>query len=139
MLIKNRQAVNAKRGLENLEIYKLSERLEVFIYKVTEKFPKDEKYRSVDQLRRSSSSSTDNIAESYNRYSFGDKINRMYIARGEAGETKAGIRKAFKKGFVSEKITNFVDAKYTELIKGINGYIRYLKRMEEEKKNNYKN
>jgi len=120
--------------LENLEIYKLAERLEIFIHRVTEKFPKDEKYRSVDQLRRSSSSTTDNISESYHRYSYGDKINRMYIARGEAGETKAGIRKAFKKGFVSKKITTFVDEKYTELIKGINGYIAYLKRMEKEKK-----
>jgi len=119
-----------------LEIYKLAERLEIFIHKVTEKFPKDEKYRSVDQLRRSSSSTTDNISESYNRYSYGDKINRMYIARGEAGETKAGARKAFKKKFVSEKIANFIDDKYTELLKGINGYIAYLKRMEREKKVN---
>ncbi|MFH1822699.1 MAG: four helix bundle protein [Patescibacteria group bacterium] len=124
----------SKGGLENLEIYKLAERLEVFIHRVTEKFPKDEKYRSVDQLRRSSSSTTDNISESYNRYSYKDKINRMYIARGEAGETKAGIKKAFKKGFVSEKIANFVDEKYTELIKGINGYISYLKKMDEKKK-----
>jgi len=123
-----------KGGLENLEIYKLAERLEIFIHRVTEKFPKDEKYRSVDQLRRSFSSTTDNISESYHRYSYGDKINRMYIARGEAGETKAGIRKAFKKGFVSKKIATFVDEKYTELIKGINGYIAYLKRMEKEKK-----
>ena len=123
-----------KGGLENLEIYKLAERLEIFIHRVTEKFPKDEKYRSVDQLRRSSSSTTDNISESYHRYSYGDKINRMYIARGEAGETKAGIRKAFKKGCLSKKIATFVDEKYTELIKGINGYIAYLKRMEKEKK-----
>jgi len=28
-----------KGGLENLEIYKLAERLEVFIHKVTDKFP----------------------------------------------------------------------------------------------------
>ncbi len=52
-----------------MEIYKLAERLEIFIYKATAKFPQDEKYRSVDQLRRSSSSVTDNISESYNRYS----------------------------------------------------------------------
>lgn len=120
-------------GLENLEIYKLAERLEIFIHKVTEKFPKDEKFRSVDQLRRSSSSVTDNISESYHRFSYKDKINRMYIARGEAGETKSGIRKAFKKGFVSEKISDFVDEKYIELMKGINGYIAYLKKMEKEK------
>lgn len=122
-----------KGGLDGLKIYKLAERLEIFIYKVTEKFPKDERFRSVDQLRRSSSAVSDNISESYNRYSYGDKINRMYIARGEAGETKAGISKAFKKGFVSEKIYNFADGKYIELMKGINGYVFYLKKMNKEK------
>jgi len=115
-------------GLENLEIYKLSERLEIFVYKVTEKFPKDEKYRSVDQLRRSSSSVSDNISESYSRYFYKDKINRLYIARGEAGETKAGISKANKKGFISDKIKFFTCDKYTELMKGINGYIKYLRK-----------
>ena len=114
-------------GLENLKIYKLAERLEVFIYKVTEKFPTDEKYRSIDQLRRSSASVSDNISESYHRYSYGDKINRMYIARGEAGETRSGISKSFKKGFVSKKISEFTYDKYTELIMGINGYISYLR------------
>jgi four helix bundle protein len=120
-------------GLEDLKIYKLSRRLEIFIYKVTEKFPADEKFRSVDQLRRSSASVTDNIAESYNRFSYKDKINRMYIARGEAGETKSGIIKAHKKGFISEKINIFCDEKYTELMKGINGYISFLKKKQNEK------
>lgn len=85
------------RGIEKLRIYKLSERLEVFVYKVTAEFPEDEKYRSVNQLRRSSSSSTDNISESYHRYHYNDKINRLIIARGEAGETREGIVRAHKK------------------------------------------
>ena len=114
-------------GIENLKIYKLAGRLEIFLYKVTKKFPADEKYRSTDQLRRSSASVTDNISESYHRYSYGDKINRMYIARGEAGETRSGIKKAYEKGFVSKGITDFTYEKYTELIKGINGYIKYLR------------
>jgi len=125
---------NSKGGLENLKIYKLAERLEVFIYKVTEKFPKDEKYRSVDQLRRSSSSVTDNISEGYNRYFYADKIKHLYIARGEAGETNAGIKKAQKKGFISKKTSDFVNEKYTELIKGINGYIRYIRKKQTKDK-----
>jgi four helix bundle protein len=43
-------------GLENLWIYKLAEDLEVEIHEVTKSFPKDETFRSIDQLRRSSSS-----------------------------------------------------------------------------------
>jgi len=114
-------------GIENLKIYKLAVRLEVFIHKVTEKFPSDEKFKSVDQLRRSSASVSNNISESYHRYHYQDKINRIYIARGEAGETRDGIVIAYKKGFISKTITDFINNKYTQLIMGINGYVKYLK------------
>jgi len=99
-------------GLENLEIYKLAERLEIYVHKITATFSKEEKYRSVDQLRRSSSSVVNNIAESYGRYSYGDKINKLYIARGEAEETRKGIERACKKGFITKKINNFVNKQY---------------------------
>ncbi len=115
-------------GLDNLEIYKLAEKLEVFIYKLTKNFPADEKYRSVNQLRRSSSSVSDNIAEGYGRYSFQDKINKFYIARGEAEETRNGIKKSQKKGFISIKNTDLIDKKYTQLLKQINAYINFLRR-----------
>ena len=68
-------------GLENLKVYKMVVRLEIFVYRIcNEKFPKEEKYRSIDQLKRSSSSVPNNIAESYGKYSFGAKINHLYIA-----------------------------------------------------------
>lgn len=125
--------LNMGGGLENLEIYKLAERLEIFMHKVTDEFPKDEKFRSVDQLRRSSASVSNNISEGYHRYHYKDKIHKMLIARGEAGETRSGIVKAHKKGFVSKKISDFVDKKYTDLIKGISGYIKYLRNKQESK------
>ena len=115
-------------GLENLEIYKLAVRLEIFIYKVLEAFPADEKYRSVDNIKRSSSSVPNNIAEAYGKYSFGVKINHLYINRGEAEETKSGIGRAYKKGFCSKKISDFVSDKYIELIKRINTYINFFKK-----------
>ena len=41
-------------GLDNLWIYKLAEDLEIKIHEVLKKFPVDEKYRSIDQIKRSS-------------------------------------------------------------------------------------
>jgi four helix bundle protein len=52
-----------KNSLEDLKIYQLAERIEIFLYKLTEKFPIDEKYRMVDQIRRASNAITSNIAE----------------------------------------------------------------------------
>lgn len=59
----------------------------------------------------------------------------MYIARGEAGETRDGLMKAYKKEFIPKKVVNITNEKYTELIKGINGYIRYLKKEQNKKIN----
>jgi len=114
-------------GLENLRIYKLAVRLEKFVHRVVnEKFPADEKYRSADQLKRSSSSVADNIAESYGRYHFKDKRRCIYIARGEAEETKSGLKRAEIKGFISQEISEFSCEKYSELLRGMNSYIRFL-------------
>jgi len=117
-------------GLDNLEIYKLAEKLEIFVYKLTKIFPDDEKYRAVDQLNRSSSAVSNNIAEGYGRYSFQDKINKFYIARGEAEETRKGINKSQKKGFISMKEADLCDKNYTQLIKQINAYINFLRRQQ---------
>ncbi|MBW8051325.1 MAG: four helix bundle protein [Cytophagales bacterium] len=59
-------------GLENLWIYKLSEDLEVKVHEVTKSFPRNELYRSVDQLRRSSAS--ENIAEHYHKTTTKEKF-----------------------------------------------------------------
>jgi four helix bundle protein len=122
-------------GLENLNIYKLAVRLEIFIYKVLERFPAEEKYRSVDQIKRSSSSIPNNIAESYGKFSYKTRIHHLYIARGEAEETKSGIDRAYKKGFISKEMCEFTTNKYVELLKGINAYIKYLKIKEEQLRN----
>lgn len=122
-------------GLNNLKIYKLAVRLEIFMHKVVKTFPAEEKYRSVDNLKRSSSSVPDNIAEAYGKYSYGAKINHLCIARGEAEETKSGIERAYKKEFVSQKIADFTSIKYTELLKGMNAYIRFLRNQQNKYKN----
>ena len=78
-------------GLENLWTYKLAEDLEIEVHEITKKFPRDEIYRSIDQLRRSSASVSNNIAESYHKGSIKEKTRFLNIAKGEAEETKRNI------------------------------------------------
>jgi len=113
-------------GLENLWIYKLAEDLEVEVHEITKKFPKDEIFRSVDQLRRSSSSTSDNIAESYHKTTVKEKTRFLSIAKGEAEETKRGILKSARKKFILEEIAKVIADKYTILLKGSNAYIKFL-------------
>ncbi len=76
-------------GLDNLKIYKMAEKLEIDVHHLTDSFSKDEKYRGVDQLRRSSASVANNIAEAYNKQSLKEKIYILNdIAKSEAEEKK---------------------------------------------------
>src|SRR3989338_235490 len=114
-------------GLENLKVYQMAEALEIEVYKVTKDFPKEEKYGSVNQLRRSSAAVANNIAEGYARHSYLEKVRYLYIAKGEAEETKRNIIRSGKKDLITESIANDLAHKYTSLLKAISGYIKFLK------------
>src|SRR3989344_3066036 len=111
-------------GLENLKIYQMAKEHEKTIYQLTAVFPKEEKYRRVDQMRRSSASVCDNIAESYGKYSFKEKIHKLYIARGEAEENRRQIERSANVELIEEKTAQTLVQSVTELMKAINGYIR---------------
>src|SRR3989344_6182766 len=115
-------------GLENLKIYQMAESLEIDVYKILKSFPKEERYGSIDQIKRSSAATANNIAEGYTRHSYAEKIRYMYIAKGEAEETKRNLLRSAKKGFVGELVANGLSHRYTDLLKAISGYIGFIKK-----------
>lgn len=86
----------------------------------------------IDQIRRASNAITSNIAESYGRYSYKEKIRYMHIARGESYELKQLMIRSCKKEYIKKESLNFIDDKIVELMKGINGYIRFLRNKQTE-------
>ena len=58
------------------------------VYDITKKFPKEEIYGLVSQMRRSAVSITSNIAEGFGRQGMREKINFYYIAQGSLTELK---------------------------------------------------
>lgn len=104
----------------------MAEELEIEVYKITKDFPKEEKYSSSNQLRRSSASVPNNIAEGYARHSYAEKVRYLYIAKGEAEETKRNLVRSGKKGLISEEVASDLADRYTSLLKAISGYIKFL-------------
>lgn len=90
-------------------------------------------------MRRSSSSVSDNIAESYHKTTLKEKIRFLNISKGEAEETKRGILKSARKKFLSEDDAKSIADRYTVLLKGTNTYIKFLNLNELEKSNSAKN
>ena len=76
---------------KNLEIWKRSIQLVTDIYKLTKKFPSDEKYGLTNQLRRAAVSVPSNIAEGAARKSKKEFINFLYVSIGSLSEIETQL------------------------------------------------
>jgi four helix bundle protein len=72
----------------DLNAWKQAHKLVIEIYKITNTFPKEEKYSLTDQIRRASSSVTANIAEGFGRFHYPDRIHFYHQARGSLKEVQ---------------------------------------------------
>lgn len=88
-------------AFEQLTVWQESQNLAVLIYKLSEAFPKEERYGLTSQLRRAASSVSANIAEGFGRSTVNDKLHFYTIAYGSLLETKNFLYLAEKLGYVS--------------------------------------
>jgi len=68
----------AIKSFEDLNIWKEAHRLTVVIYKITRKFPKDEAFGLISQLRRAAFSIPSNIAEGMGRNTTKELLSFIY-------------------------------------------------------------
>jgi len=109
---------------EDLEIWNLSRELYKVIFKITseEPFCRDFKFR--DQIRASSGSISDNIAEGFERGGNKEFIQFLSVAKGSCGETRSQSFRAFDSNYISQSTlddmldrTEIISRKTTNLIK----------------------
>lgn len=109
---------------ETLWVWRKAHELMILIFNLCKKLPKQEHYRLIDQIQRSSKSVPDNIAEGNSTYYYNNKIKSYYVSRKEAGETQNHIREMEHKNYISEEISQAMINEYEEVIRGINGLVR---------------
>lgn len=114
------------KSFTDLPIWITSVSLIEQIYKITENFPKSEFYNLTNQLRRSSVSIAGNIAESWGRYFYKDKIRVLYIARGEIEETRSHLAVALRLKYFFKKEYLFIDKQYSNLLFDLNKHKKTL-------------
>jgi four helix bundle protein len=75
----------------DLLVWQEGHTLVVMIYKITCSFPVKETYSLIDQMRRSATSVTSNIAEGFGRQTYKEKVQFYYQAHGSLTELKNQI------------------------------------------------
>lgn len=94
---------------KELEVWKKALNLSLDIYRLTGKFPSEEKFGLVSQMRRSSVSIASNIAEGAGRNTNGEFKQFLGIAQGSAFELETQLIIAKNMEFVSSTETEEVE------------------------------
>ena len=88
------------RNYKELKVWQKSYRLCLEIYKITKRFPKEERYGLTSQIRRSAVSVPSNIAEGYGRKTTPEYIRFLYIAYGSNCEMETQILLSGDLGYI---------------------------------------
>lgn len=111
---------------KDLEVYKIAMEFVVHIYKITDKFPKEEKFGLTSQVRRAAISIPSNIAEGAARKNTKEFIQFLYYSLGSAAEIETQIEISKKLNFLND-IEN-IEKMLKSIINMITGLIKSLKR-----------
>lgn len=87
------------RSFEDLDCWKACREVRKYITKIVKKYPKEERYRLVDDMMRAARSTTHNIAEGFGRFHYQENIQFCRISRGSLYELKDQIISSLDEGF----------------------------------------
>jgi four helix bundle protein len=113
-------------SFEDLKIWQKARALSRRIYTLTFEPPISQDYRFRDQIRGSSGSIMDNIAEGFERSSRLEFINSLSIAKGEAGELRSQLYRGLDIGYFTQTVFNELFHEASDLSKSLYAFIDYL-------------
>jgi four helix bundle protein len=112
---------------EDLPIWQKSRELCKRIFEITSVGPFCNDFKLRDQIRGSSGSVMDNIAEGFERGGNKEFIQFLYVSKGSCGEVRSQTYRAFDYQYISQEVCDeFVQTSFN-LSKEIAGFINYLK------------
>jgi four helix bundle protein len=109
--------MNTIKTHKDLQVYKLAFQTAVEIYKLSKKFPIEEKYSMTDQIRRSSRSIGANIAEAYRKRRYPKSfISKLSDSEGEAAETQVWLDFAIEFEYIDKESYETLYDKYDHIL-----------------------
>ncbi|MDR0795907.1 MAG: four helix bundle protein [Tannerella sp.] len=117
-------------NFEDLEVWQKARNFCKYIFRITnnEKFSKDYKLR--DQIRASSGSVMDNIAEGFERNGNKEFIQFLFISKGSCGESRSQLFRAMDYDYIERKEFDELMKEAKNLSQNISNFIKYLKQSE---------
>ncbi|HSL42674.1 MAG TPA: four helix bundle protein [Anaerolineales bacterium] len=119
---------------EDLRVLKSAEEIADSIWKQVVEWDEFAKDVVGKQMTRSADSIGANIAESFGRFNFGEKLQFLYYSRGSIFETKYWLNRTRIRGLMeAEKVQEYVN-RLTDLARQLNTFVSSLKAVRAEQK-----
>ena len=114
------------KSVEELEVFKKAHNLTLNIYKISKKFPAEERFGLTSQIRRAGASICTNLMEGSHR--LGRKEFRQFvgIAKGSTGELKYHLLLAKDLGYLPEDQFAVLRSEAEKISKMLNGLAKSL-------------
>ena len=113
------------KHFRDLEVYKLAFGCAMKIFEITKKFPSEEKYSLVDQIRRSSRSVCANLAEAWRKRKYEAVFkNKLTDAMQEASETQTWLDFCLACNYIDKKLFDELDSVYEKILGMLNAMER---------------
>ena len=105
------------KSYKDLRVYQNAMDTAMEIFELTKRFPVEEKYSMVDQMRRSSRSVPANIAEAWRKRRYKAAfIAKLSDAEGEACETQVWIEFARRCKYLDDEVCKRLDTEYERIM-----------------------
>ena len=115
------------KSFEELIIWQEARKFANDIYKLTKKYPQEEMYGLISQMRRSAVSIMSNIAEGFDRRTTREFISFLVIARASISEVQNNLYISLDLNYINNEDFKIYYDYARKIAKLINGLITYLK------------
>ncbi|GIZ09851.1 four helix bundle protein [Flavobacterium sp. UMI-01] len=114
------------KRFEDLDIWLEARRLSKEIIAIAQNTDLNRDFKLKEQIKASSGSVMDNIAEGFERNGNIEFRQFLSVAKGSAGESRSQLYRIFDNGYISEDQLNALVSQYQQLSIKIHNFITYL-------------
>jgi len=109
------------RHFRDLEVYRRAFDAAMEIFQLTKRFPTEERYSMVDQIRRSSRSVCANLSEGWRKRKYEAVFrNKITDSMMEASETQCWLEFSLECGYILRSVFDELDNEYEQIIAMLN-------------------
>jgi four helix bundle protein len=116
------------RDYKKIKAWQLADELAIKIYKLTQKFPRDEIFGLTSQMRRAAVSVPANIVEGSARQYQKEYLQFLYISMGSLAELGYYIRFSYEMGYLNKEDYDVMDLHYNRTIKTLRALMNFIEK-----------